>query len=198
MVQFRPRLVSYFSRIALVLVILSLSGCGGGELFSGGLFGNSDSAPSQPSSAQGGINVMELRAEDVCPEIEIRLGTGVYQNYERGKENDPAALRYQASITQTARDCTPVAGQLSIQVGVSGRVLSGPKGNPGKVTVPLRIAVVKRSSGEVAYSKLYPVDVTIEPPEVSAVFTKVEPAIIIDMPKSPIETIIYVGFDGQG
>ena len=45
--------------------------------------------------------------------------------------------RYQVSIGQTARECTPAGGVMTMKVGVQGRILLGPAGGPGQVDIPL-------------------------------------------------------------
>ena len=37
-------------------------------------------------------------------------------------------LRYQATITRTARDCTQNGGQITARIGIQGRVIAGPAG----------------------------------------------------------------------
>ena len=52
-------------------------------------------------------------------------------------------LRYQATITRTARDCTQNGDQITARIGIQGRVIAGPAGTPPTVEIPLRVAVVQ-------------------------------------------------------
>jgi len=52
------------------------------------------------------------------------------------------ALKYQGTFLRAARQCSVVAGQLIMKVGVEGRIISRPAGGPGNIDVRLRIAVV--------------------------------------------------------
>ena len=49
-----------------------------------------------------------VKKNDYCPPIQIRAGTSSMTVYERGHENETQYVRYLASITQTARECTMV------------------------------------------------------------------------------------------
>ena len=60
-------------------------------------------------------------------------------------EGEPSALdlRYQGSITRTARECHLNGSTMTMKVGIEGRIITGPAGGPGNVDVPMRIAVVQ-------------------------------------------------------
>ena len=65
-----------------------------------------------------------------------------------GKQAVGNDLRYQATITQTARECTINGGQITARIGIQGRVIAGPAGAPPTVEMPLRVAVVQGGVGE--------------------------------------------------
>jgi hypothetical protein len=151
----------------------------------GGLFGKNkpDDIPQEYFFAKG-----------YCPPLRIRGGTGVYTAYERGKDADPTAVRYSASIGKTARECNPTGSGLAIKVGVAGRAVAGPKGAAGSVTLPVRV-VVTRADNSVAYSQLFKLGVNLQPPDLGADFQQI--ITTIDLPMAPNErdVTIYVGFD---
>ena len=60
-----------------------------------------------------------------------------------GKQPVGNDLRFQATITRTARDCTVNGDQITARIGILGRVIAGPAGNPPTVEIPLRVAVVQ-------------------------------------------------------
>jgi len=134
-----------------------LASCGGGALFSGSssggsspsfgdrfsqLFGGKSSEVGSPQAAQattaGGAD-----SELTCPVVSIRPGAGTYAVGAGGKPGVGNDLAYQATITRTARSCDLVNGQVSIKIGIQGRVIVGPAGAPETVEVPLRVAVVQ-------------------------------------------------------
>ena len=130
-----------------------------------------------------------------CPPVQIRGGTGVFVSYERGHESDRDFIRHQASITRTARECSEMAGSLSLRVGVGGRVVAGPKGVAGEISLPLRIAVSRQGQTDVIFSQLYKVPVTLAPPDLGADFQQVITTTSFPMAPGDKDIIVYVGFD---
>ena len=85
-------------------------------------------------------------ATDVeCPSVDVRTGAATLMIGSKPGEGEPSALdlRYQGTIVRTARECRVSAGIMTMKVGIEGRIITGPAGGPGKVDVPLRIAVVQ-------------------------------------------------------
>ena len=117
--------------------------------------------------------------------------------YERGHDNELGFVRQQASITKTARECQVAGNTLAIKVGVAGRVVAGPKGGAGTVTLPIRVAVVKQVGGiGPLYSNLFKVPVTVTAPDLrrrptSRSSTRCRSTVARD----DRNLIIYVGFD---
>jgi hypothetical protein len=183
------------ARLALVPALaLALAGCMG--------FGGSspDAETTEAAAAAATAPELDIRrylGPDYCPEIRVREGLEVVRKYESGHDDDPAYVVWQASIGNTARECLYDAqGGLLLRVGVSGRVIAGPKGGPGSsIALPLRIAVVKYQEATLS-SELYPLNVTI-PPENSTVFNEVR-EISLASPGSDRDYIIYIGFDEAG
>jgi hypothetical protein len=129
-----------------------------------------------------------------CPPVRIRGGTEAFTVYERGHEGEPAFVRYQGSITRTARECRKTVDGFTVKVGIAGRAVAGPKGGQGTVTLPVRV-VVTQQGGEVEFSQLYNVQVTITPPVLGADFSQVVEAIPVAAAPNERDFIIYVGFD---
>src|ERR1700749_2190766 len=78
-----------------------------------------------------------------CPPVSIRAGASTYAVAAPGKQPIGNDLRYQATITRTARDCTRTGGEITARIGIQGRVIAGPAGAPETVEVPMRVAVVQ-------------------------------------------------------
>ena len=134
-------------------------------------------------------------ATPVCPSIEIRDGTEFLPIFEAGKQGDLANIRFQANVQRVARDCEEdPTGGIRVKIGAAGRVLSGPKGATGSVTIPVRVAAVV---GErVIYSKLVPTTVDVMPPDNSALWSIVDDGFLVSVADSH-EATIYIGLDGQ-
>ena len=90
--------------------------------------------------------------------VQILPGTESLTVYDRGHDGEADFIRSQGSITRTARECHALdAGTLSVKLGVAGRVVAGPKGGAGTVTMPLRVAVSRQHDGTVLFSKAFTV-----------------------------------------
>lgn len=171
-------------RLAAPVLALVIGGC---SAFGGG----SRPEPAAANKADGGeIDVARYLGPDYCPELRIPEGTELMRRYERGHDDDPAFVVWQASIGKTARECRyDPQGNLALKVGVSGRVIAGPKGGPAAVSIPLRIGIVKHKEAVLA-SQVYPLEITV-PPNGSTVFTQV-PEIVVPSPGGDRDYILYV------
>lgn len=132
-----------------------------------------------------------------CPQVVVRDGTETYRTYERGFDGDPGHVIYQGGVTRTARECEFIApNAIRIKFGVAGRVITGPKGGPGTVELPLRAAFVGRG-GEPVWTQLYRVQTTVMPGETVAQFQQVEDNLYYEVPEGQHinDFVVYVGFD---
>ena len=91
------------------------------------------------------------RAAGLLPEGDAKEDTGFFNRYAKGGEDDPAKLSYQASISEVTRSCSRTTGMLTMNVAVAGRVVPGPAGVSGTVTLPIRVVVLQGE--EVLYSQ---------------------------------------------
>jgi len=117
-------------------------------------------------------------------------------------EPNALSLRYQASFVRAARECIVKGKDVTIKVGVQGRVILGPAGGPGDLKIPLRYALVWEELGrtKMLWSKLYVVPVSIGDQQSNAEFKHVEDEMTVPIPKaSELENyMIYIGFDPNG
>lgn len=140
----------------------------------------------------------ERRRDVYCPPVTVQPGTAALAVYTPGGQGDPMALRYQVSMGETARECTDLGAEVSIRVGVQGRVIAGPKGGGASTDVPVRVAVVD-SKGTPVYSKLTRVRATLPAGQPNQVFTHVEEGITLPAPEGGLRGYrILVGFDNEG
>ncbi|MDN5928405.1 MAG: hypothetical protein L0I29_15140 [Hyphomicrobiales bacterium] len=128
-------------------------------------------APPPPSTK---ISQKDLLA--YCPTVTLREGTAFYSQYAKGarkprkNEDDPlagadaqpdnsASRIYQAAITDVTRSCSYNGGMLTMTVAAAGKIVPGPMGKAGSVTLPIRVVVLR--DGDVIYSNLakYPVQI---------------------------------------
>lgn len=157
--------------------------------------GSKDAAPTAATAKP-------VAASVDCPGVEIRAGTGTLNIAAKTAGQPTAAdLRYQLSFAQFARECVVADGNLTIKIGVQGRVIIGPQGGPGNVEVPLRYAVVKEGpSPKTIATKFKRVPVTLSAGDTNVAFTDVDDSMTFPMPAtSELEAyVIYVGFDEMG
>jgi hypothetical protein len=115
--------------------------------------------------------------------------------YERNHDGDPNYIRFQGSITKTAREChTLGTDTLTIKVGIAGRLTAGPKGVPGKYALPLRIAVVKQQGNQVFHTEMRKVELIIAAPAFAADFTEVF-ELAVKVTPADRDLIVFVGYD---
>lgn len=136
-----------------------------------------------------------------CPPIDIRTGTSTLTINAASREPEGGGLRYQGTIGQTARECSSASGNLTIKVGVQGRLILGPAGTSGNVDIPLRFALVQEGiQPKTIWTKLYQVPVIVGDGQASVTFTHVEEDMTVPRPSAAMldSYVIYVGFDPLG
>jgi hypothetical protein len=135
-----------------------------------------------------------------CPPVVIREGTETYRLYERGHENDPQHVVYQAGITKVARECEFIEpNAVRINFGVAGRVIAGPAWNAGEIKMPLRAAFVK-TGGQAVWTQSYTLNPLMVPGDTITQFIEVEQDLFYEFPDGEHinDFVIYVGFDDYG
>jgi len=154
---------------------------------------------SQPANQQVTGLPQEDQVQDpraFCPRTVIRAGTETFNVYPKGVDPEEAGssakLRWRSTISGVARECNSAGGFLNIRVGVRGRYLSGPSGETGTFTMPVRIAAVQGDT--VLYSKLHQIPAEIPPGRLNGTFAYVDNEVSIPKPDGK-NIVIYVGFD---
>src|SRR5437016_8749623 len=133
-----------------------------------------------------------------CPGVDIRTGASTMNVAAKTGDATAGDLRYQLSFGQTARECAVQGGNLSIKVGVQGRVILGPMGGPGQVGIPLRYAVVREGpQPKTIVTKFKRISVTVAPSQTHVQFVDVEEGLTFPVPPKPEldAYVVYVGFD---
>jgi hypothetical protein len=76
-----------------------------------------------------------------CPPVVAWPHDRLVTVYEGGHTNDAQAIIHRGEITKLARECQFYGDRVVVKYGLAGRVLLGPKGKPGPVTLPISIKV---------------------------------------------------------
>src|ERR1700682_4747225 len=150
--------------------------------------------------AEGAPTVVPEGENDLtCPPVSIRAGASTYGVAAPGKQPVGNDLRYQATITRTARDCTQTGDQITARIGIQGRLIAGPAGSPGTVEIPVRVAVVQGGvQAKTIATKVYRTSVAMS--EASSVpFSLVAEDVVYPVPPGATgdSYIFYIGFDPQ-
>jgi hypothetical protein len=193
--------------LALALAGAVLSGCGGGSSLGATSDTSSGSSISSrfsqlfgsKSQAVGEAAPPPVDNELSCPPVTIRAGASTYAVGTPGKEAVGNDLRYQATISRTARDCTKTGDQITARIGILGRVIVGPAGAPQTVEIPLRVAVVQGGVQEkTVATKVFRTTVTMNDDN-SVPFSLVAEYVVYPVPSGATgdSYIFYIGFDPQ-
>ena len=162
------------------------------------LFGGKSDEPAQSAPVPGGPD-KQIPSDLYCPPVSIRAGASTFAVALPGKQAVGNDLRFQATITKTARECDYNSGQITARIGIQGRVIAGPAGAPSSVQVPLRVAVVQGGVSEkVIATKAYQTTVTMTESG-SEPFTLVAEDLVYPAPPGAIGDtyVFYIGFDPQ-
>ena len=161
------------------------------------LFGGKPDEPAQQSAAPTEPSAAQI--EENCPPVTIRAGASTYAVGASGKAATGNDVRFQATITRTARDCTKANGEITARIGIQGRVIAGPAGAPASVEIPLRVAVVQGGVSEkVIATKPYRTTVAMSE-DSNVPFTLVADDLVYPIPPGTTgdQYIFYIGFDPQ-
>jgi hypothetical protein len=134
-----------------------------------------------------------------CPPVSIRAGASTYAVAAPGKQPVGNDLRFQATITRTARECSINGSEITARIGIQGRVIAGPAGAPQTVQVPLRVAVVQTGISEKTIAtKAYQTTVTMSEGG-SEPFTLVADDLVYPAQSGAVADnyVFYIGFDPQ-
>ena len=153
----------------------ALSGCGMSSITSGlgsSIFGGSGA----PGAEQQGVSEEQLLAaaksgdgsavglpSDVspgCPRFTVWPRDNHLTIYEAGRAGDGLAIVHRGEITKTSRECVVNGNSVTVRYGFSGRVLLGPKGKTGPLTLPINVFVTDAKRDKIATDRLQ-VDTTL-------------------------------------
>lgn len=202
---------------ALSALCLSLAACGVSTLtspFKNGMFGGGKqettastapaAAPDQGvtqanliSAAQTGqAGSGEVTAANIgCPSFDVSAGFRSITFNAPGTAGDSLSVMHRGEITNTARECAPSVSGLAVKVGFSGRVLLGPRGKAGTVTLPAQVTVIDGAKATLKTEKIRVV-VNVPAGETAAYFSEVRDMVLpVPAGTSPKTYRMYVGFD---
>lgn len=194
----------FLAGVALTGFILAGAGCQSGDKGVLGIGGDK----------QAKVEDTRVKASDLmayCPTITLRDGTAYFNTYAKGgkkakkapdaeapedaaadTQDNSANIVYQAAITDVTRDCSRNAGTLTMNVAVAGKIVPGPVGSPGTITMPIRIAVVQGAN--VLYSQLHQYKVQVSDMSAATQFLFNDANVSIPEPTAK-NYQVFAGFD---
>jgi hypothetical protein len=161
-------------------------------------FGSPSSQVGEASASASGPNVTGVDPTEDCPGVDVRAGASTIQLNAPGQDATAVNVRYQVTISRTARECMVRGTNLTVKVGVLGRIILGPAGAPGQLDVPLRLALVQEGpEPKTVWTKFYKIPVVIPPGQANIPFMHVEEDLTVPIPRrAELDAYqIYVGFD---
>ncbi|NMG38901.1 hypothetical protein GRZ55_06545 [Chelativorans sp. ZYF759] len=171
---------------ALASIGLAVSACQSGSPLGALGMGSETTAQAQ----QDLVNPDELRA--FCPPVVLRENDATIRNYERGGDGDAARVVYQASVSDISRSCRYDGQTVTATVALAGRVVPGPRGQTGPVTLPIRVVAMHGSN--VIYSQTHQYQVQVADTAGATQFVFTDPNVSFVLPPDRGIRII-AGFD---
>ncbi|WP_223218380.1 PilZ domain-containing protein [Rhizobium wenxiniae] len=112
------------------------------------------------SSNAASANAQPVQAvvQAYCPQVVMRDQDAIYRTYARGGQDNQDKLLFQASFNDATRQCTANETTMTINVVAQGRVVQGPAGKPGSVTLPVLVEVVDGDNVLYTQKVAFPVD----------------------------------------
>jgi hypothetical protein len=197
---------SFSSRFVAALIVpgfmLAVTGCQSND---GGIAGVGGSTTAPPPPVD---KVKQSDLTGYCPKVSLRDGTAYFNTYGKApkaktaaagddaaasdttQQNDSGSIIYQAAITDVTRDCTHSNGSLIMNVAVAGKVVPGPLGKAGTITMPIRVVVAQ--GDKVLYSQLHQYQVRITDLSAATQFVYKENNVTVP-DASPYQ--VFVGYD---
>src|SRR5690606_5001635 len=130
-----------------------------------------------------------------CPRFVIWPRGNYVTGDEQGRVGDALAVMHRGEITKTARECQIENGRVTVKYGFSGRVLLGPRGQPGTVRLPINVFVAD-GQRERSANDAMAVDVAVALDRPIG-YSSVVRTVSFDIPEGsrPAEYEVFVGFD---
>ncbi len=167
---------------ALGAAAIVLSACQSGNPL-GALQPAADTAQQQPQ-----LTVDELRA--FCPSVSIRQSNAILSAFERGGDGDASRLRHRATLSEATRSCTYEPGIIRMNVAAAGRLVPGPRGATGTVSLPVEVFVIDRNQR--VYERRFNLDVQVADVAGATQFVLNDPQISFPTPSR--NTQVFVSF----
>jgi len=186
----------------LIAVSLLISGCAVSTISNPYRSGKEDTV----ASAVNEDRLMETAKADAatdlpdgksanCPQVVAWPRDRLLTIYQPGHVGDQMAVVHRGEITKMARECTLYSDRVIVKYGFAGRVLLGPKGAPGTVTMGVNVRVAGVQQRTLATDKVS-ITTTIPPDQPAGYFSMVrEIAFPVTVGTRPQDYKVFVAFE---
>jgi hypothetical protein len=89
-----------------------------------------------------------------CPQVVAWPRDRLLTIYQPGHVGDNLAVVHRGEITKMARECQLYSDRVVVKYGFAGRVLLGPKGTPGTISMPVSVRVAGAEQKTLATDKM--------------------------------------------
>jgi hypothetical protein len=191
-----------YSLAGLAAAALFASGCAVSTISNPFRSGKEDSSASavnedrllETARADSGTDLPGGKSAN-CPQVVAWPRDRLLTIYQPGHVGDQAAVVHRGEITKMARECTLYSDRVIVKYGFAGRVLLGPKGSPGTVTLGVNVRVAGAQQNTLATDKMS-VTTTIPPAAPAGYFSMVrEVAFPITVGTRPQDYKVFVAFE---
>lgn len=130
-----------------------------------------------------------------CPRFVVWPRDNNLTVYEQGRVGDGLAVMHRGEILKTARECQIEQGKVTVKYGFSGRVLLGPRGKAGNISMPLNVFVTDAKREKITTDKVK-VDVAVAVDKPIGYFSIVR-TVTFNVPEGARagEFEVFVGFE---
>ncbi len=130
-----------------------------------------------------------------CPDFTVWPRDKMLTVYEIGRVGDGLGILHRGEITKVARECQVSSSRVRIKYGFAGRVLLGPRGQPGPVTLPLKVHVTD-SQRNIVSTENTKINVNVPPDTPVGYFSAVKELSFTIKPGVAVgDYQLFIGFD---
>jgi hypothetical protein len=188
--------------MGLIAVAFFVSGCAVSNFSNPFRSGNEDTS----ASAVTADKLLETAKADTgtdlpggfsshCPQVVAWPRDRLLTIYQPDHVGDAQAIVHRGEITKMARECQLYSDRVIVKYGFAGRVLLGPKGGPGMVTLGISVRVAGSQQNTLATDKMN-VTTTIPPGGPAGYFSMVrEIAFPIVVGTRPEDYKVFIAFE---
>jgi hypothetical protein len=186
----------------LLLAPLLLSACAVSRLSNPFRSGSEDTSPSvvtpdkllETAKADSGTDLPGGNSAH-CPQVVAWPRDRLLTIYQACHVGDQLSVVHRGEITKMARECQLYSDRVVVKYGFAGRVLLGPKGGPGAVTLPVSIRVAGSDQKTLATDKMT-ITTTVPQGDPAGYFSMVrEIAFPVQTGTRPEDYKVFVAFD---